>query len=47
MFNMAKDKFLGFRADEDVLEFVRAEAMNSNKTMSDWLRGNIKINKGK
>lgn len=44
---MNKDKFLGFRADEDTLEFIAKEAREANKTMSEWIRGQIKQKRGK
>jgi hypothetical protein len=44
---MNKNKKLTFRVDEDILEFVRKEVKNSNKTMSDWIREQIKTKKGK
>jgi len=44
---MDKDKFLGFRADEDTLKFIRHEAEKANETMSDWIRGQLKPKKGK
>ncbi len=47
MFNMDKNKFLGFRADEDTLKFVAEEAKKANETMSDWMRGKLTPKKGK
>lgn len=44
---MNKNKSLTFRVDDDILEFVREEVKNSNKTMSEWMRGQIKQKKGK
>ncbi len=41
---MDKKAFLGFRAEEDTAEFVRLESRKSHKTMSDWIRDEIKSN---
>jgi len=42
---MDKKAFLGFRAEEETLKFVRDSAKKQNKTMSEWIRDEIKIKK--
>lgn len=44
---MEKKSFLGLRIDNDTAKFVKEESKKAKKTMSEWVRDEIKINKEK
>ena len=44
---MKKEGFLGLRIDEDTLKFIKDESNKAKKTMSEWIRDEIKKEKKK
>ena len=44
---MEKKSFLGLRIDIDTAKFVKEESKKAKKTISEWLRDEIKIRKDK